>query len=63
MKRRPTREQLRQIWKYRNQGYTAFIFDEQGRIVPAYGDWVLQYILDELDFKELSGCDYISPTE
>lgn len=55
--RKLTQEEWRQIWNYRNQGYTAFIFDEKGRIIPAYGDWVLKYVLDELEFKAVSGCD------
>jgi len=52
LKRKLTAEQRKQIRAYVEIGYTACIIDEQGRVVPAYSDWVIEYILDELDIHE-----------
>lgn len=51
MKLRLTADQRRQIRAYQQVGYTFCVIDDKGRVVPGYSDWVLEYILDELDIK------------
>ena len=47
-----TKAQRRQIDDYYLQGYTMCIIHADGGVVPGYADWILEYVLQEIERKE-----------